>query len=1645
MGEEPTSDAALGPASAIRRRIALFEAEGDPRHLTARQADAEHAAALTAAVRVGRAGEPEYDVATLAELARFRVLRGMVSGTAVGKVEVDEAIGFFLGLRQTFPDLVPAEVADVVGTLSTNAGHRLRWVVDCAGRLLALFDGTDPGPVDRAIERVLWGLRTAPPDPAGRIPALSRLGEAYHQRHEATGDVADERKAVSARREAVRLSPPGRDRARRLSLLAEALLAVYDQTGDRACLEEAVRGLEESIASTPPGDQFLWLRHHRLGRAYRHLAGITGSPADFDAAVRWSRLARDTIHGSDAEYASALTTLDRSLRARYAKTRDRADLDEGVASWRTALARMPRDDARRVDFLVDLGNALYHRFDNEGDPADLEESVQACEDAVAGATEGSPSRVRALSDLCYRLRLRFEHGGDLADLRRSVRVGRPAVALTSPGDGEDGMLTYGNLLHADLALYDKTRDLPCLDEAIGLWAAILAATPPDHPERDARLAGRLHALALRFEHTGDRTDLDRVFEAARECLAVARPDFGQAAETLLRVVHRLDVRAEEANRPAHVGLEIDNARFSMRSRSTADLAAMDTLVDLARSTAPRTAADDRDREIRQGFLAMALTTRYRVTGSPEDGAESIRVMRDVTAAADPDDPQFGIYLSNLADTLLSRFLRDGDATDLDAAVEAHERALHTVLPTATDRAAHLPKLAFALRLRYDERRDPGDLERVVAVIRDAVADGLPSPDCRPASLAELSRTLVWRFRHTGDRADLDAAVTAGREAVRCDTANASSSITSLSRLASALFTRYQQTGNAADLDEAISTLETALAAMPDGDTQRPFSLQAHAVYVQARALLTGSSADFDRSVAEMREVTGAGSSDERRRWLDFYSLGMALRVRHTHLGDVLDMHAAVEAHRTALRGASRDPLQRATAAVGLAHVLMEVHEWTGDRAVLDEAITLASEAEHEFPEDIASQPLSILSWLLITRVGLPGEPDATDVAEMLRVSKRMIDTARPGSADHGIFLRNRAVALTTAAQVGRDTTLLDQAVTSARQAVEATQPGDARRTEWLWSLGLILQQRHQATGDDGDQAAALACWREAARDPYGDPDMVTRCALHAGRLAAQRGDIDGALADYGLAVRNLPTAAWHGMRTEVRSDTLRRWSGLASEAAGAAIAAGQPATAVEMLEQSRSVLWTQALHLRSDLGDLARSHPALAERLTALRTRLDAFSPVSRPEASSPLGEPHRLAAQADGIQGPVFPAEAAERRRELAREWDETVERVRRIEGFEHFLGPTPYAELKHAAADGPVVIVNASVHGCHALIVRDEEPEPEVVELPGVSTGSVSGKAKDLLSALRVQTGSSASFLARERARHVNHDVLGWLWDDIVGPILARLEHEGRQLRVQPDGAPPRLWWCPVGLLGLLPLHAAGHHPRHGSATGSDGMWTADLVVSSYTPTLAALSRGRTRRSEPTMRRHLAIALQETPGLPALPAVADELAGLRRHAVHTTEVVSLAGSAATRRAVLDELPRCDRVHFACHAAQDFADPAASAFSLHDGPLSIADIASVELGDAELAFLSACQTATGVPDLADEAIHLAAAVQLTGFRHIVATSWSVGDTSAAVLSDHFYRESASSGSGVEPATALHRAVRALRDSDPTEPVKWASYVHFGS
>jgi CHAT domain-containing protein len=248
--------------------------------------------------------------------------------------------------------------------------------------------------------------------------------------------------------------------------------------------------------------------------------------------------------------------------------------------------------------------------------------------------------------------------------------------------------------------------------------------------------------------------------------------------------------------------------------------------------------------------------------------------------------------------------------------------------------------------------------------------------------------------------------------------------------------------------------------------------------------------------------------------------------------------------------------------------------------------------------------------------------------------------------------------------------------------------------------------------------------------------------------------------------------------------------------------------------------------------------------------------------------------------------------------------------------------------------------------------------------------------------------------------------------------------------------LWWCPTGLLSFLPLHAA-------RARGSAAPSVLDRVASSYTPTILALLNAR--RRPPAMAAApsstLIVAIPETPGYAPLPGVTRETAMVRR-LLPGAKV--LAGPNATARAVSDALDGADLVHLACHGEQDLSSPSDGRLLMYDGVLTVRSLARHHAGQGQLAVLSCCETVRGGVELADEAVTLAAAVQLAGFRSVIGALWAVGDLVAVRFVADVYgwltKDSTAAG---ESARGVHLAVCALRDRYAA-PWAWASFVHVG-
>jgi CHAT domain-containing protein len=208
--------------------------------------------------------------------------------------------------------------------------------------------------------------------------------------------------------------------------------------------------------------------------------------------------------------------------------------------------------------------------------------------------------------------------------------------------------------------------------------------------------------------------------------------------------------------------------------------------------------------------------------------------------------------------------------------------------------------------------------------------------------------------------------------------------------------------------------------------------------------------------------------------------------------------------------------------------------------------------------------------------------------------------------------------------------------------------------------------------------------------------------------------------------------------------------------------------------------------------------------------------------------------------------------------------------------------------------------------------------------------------------------------------------------------------------------------------------------------------------------------------------VSLPEVSGLSPLPNARVE-ADLIRERVSLSGSMTLSGDQASIAHVLDALPAASALHLACHGHQSQDDPLTSGFSLHDGRLTLERLMRLQLPHAELAYLSACETASTDEYQPDEAINLAATMLFVGFKSVIATRWyapcedelemmlnfairSMNDVDGPFVAERVYRQIFRDGKLDLNAVpyALDGAVRALRESG-AHPSRWATYVHIGA
>lgn len=1272
-------------------------------------------------------------------------------------------------------------------------------------------------------------------------------------------------------------------------------------------------------------------------------------------------------------------------------------LERALDLWRKALSQLHEQDQHFPWIATCAADAYHDRFERAQRLPDLDAAVALME----RATRYTPPAdylgwIGRYSGLRMLLAQRFAVTGSEADAVGAAVAGR-AVAQRVADDDPDARAHRHNAAEAIAQLGDLQRDTRLLDEALDWYHRAAQSWCPDDGHPDRAYGGAAGCAVMRYRITGDLADLRTAIGMAEQAVALCHGRPGPFLDKMAALGSALTVYCKVSG----------------------DLETLDTTVDRLTAAVTQWRREPGHHDVNSGATillthATALELRYLIRDAEEDFYASRHHFEEALALATSDRSQ--VQPKRLADIQYRLGMLLAQRCERDPAALSELRRISDLAEASAARipvgdwshGLHLALLGDVRRLEGERNWDRALLEEAAALYANAARELRPQLDEASRVLARRTRALIAMFQRDGSEHTLHQVVAAAEEALRSAVPG---DPFPHSDVGLALRMRYEFGGDPQDLEQALHHARTAARLLRRTDDPNYAIIQSNLALVlaapgHAAALADGSSV--------LRTALLNGNVTPAARALLDYNLGTLLRDLAAATGDGHLLVEALEYLQQAVRDAPPSDANLGLYHCGLAGALHALYD-QGDAtpADLDEAVA-AAQAAIGVPTGGAHRAASLytLGNLLTIRHGERDDPaDLDRAAEALREARDLLHRDHfytgPLLTQYGEVLRTQAL------QRGR-TEAYAAALAPLREGLWHCPPDQPS-----WAMAALFLADALLEDPDAEESAYLEAqglYRRAANHPTGVPALRLQAAMNWGRLLVLREDWAQALRAYTTAIGLLPLAAWPGLPRRDRLRALRTASELSGVAASVALNAGAPQCAVELLEAARGQLLSHALNMRSDLEVLRQHDASLAEELERVRREMNTIRT--------------KAVITADSV--PKF-HQHAERQRQLQRRWDELTDRARSMPGLERFLLPPSFEDLSAAGDRGPVVLLNTSLLRSDALILT--RGSVTVLPLPDLDVTEAERRAGAWAELLSDPDADLAAAV-----RPMLRDLVGWLWETITGPVLRTLDAS----REPGEGGHPssRLWWCPSGPLNRLPLHAACP-----AAGGGDA---ADHFVPSYTPTVRALLAARAAAPSPrAVPRPLFVGVSKVPGtgLDDLPGVIDELHQVGNHLAPNRK---LNDATATREEVLAVLPNHDWLHFAGHGGQtpDSADGVLYTWDhAATGSIRVADISDLRLIGAQLAFLSACETLRAPVGHPDEAVHLAGAMQLAGFRHVVAAQWRIGSQWAIAVAEDFYAALKETDGRPNPdraAYALHGALRRLQADRADAIERWTPYVHVG-
>jgi len=433
--------------------------------------------------------------------------------------------------------------------------------------------------------------------------------------------------------------------------------------------------------------------------------------------------------------------------------------------------------------------------------------------AKATATAGDTERARQLAERAEAVARSITDPGRQA---RAFTVMAEAVAAAGPlsargedlwQDGSSGLLLIvdyaetwpsyelTNLLSNSILyerdgptrvlLLSRTREiLPNLlatAAQLGVaWSAqTVAPFETEAPQREALFA----AASDRFADIYQLPDAPSATPAT-----LSDPVYGLPVALLLAALAAVVARGQNAVPPQD---QADYADYLL-DRETAGWERLQKAADAA--------ADEDDLRVRAAALELQDAVASRDAQALD---RSVRVWREIAAAAAPGHRDLARRLSNLSVALQARFEAGGDLVDLDEVVQLARRALAVTPYGSPIRAERETNLAAALQTRYRSTGNGADLDEAIGLLQAALRT-VGERSARAAALSNLGVALLMRYQRSQLVVDLDESIVMIRQAAAMTQEEGADHESVRTNLAAALTARFEALRDPRDFAEAAT-------------------------------------------------------------------------------------------------------------------------------------------------------------------------------------------------------------------------------------------------------------------------------------------------------------------------------------------------------------------------------------------------------------------------------------------------------------------------------------------------------------------------------------------------------------------------------------------------------------------------------------------------------------------------------------------------------------------------------------------------------------------------------------------------------------------------------------------------------------------------